>query len=300
MRRALAILVGASWLCGVAAAAPDERLAGTLTSVGSDTASALVTHWAAAFHCAASAGSASRSRARVRRVRRPRCWKARPTSTLSRPMNAAEAAAARARHGYAPLQLMVARDAIAVFVHPDNPLARITLADVDAIFSSTRRCGAPHAIRHWRELGLPAGGTLDRAGLLATGRDASSGTHEVFRETALCGGEFRPDVIAWPGNGAVVATVAGNREAIGYAGIGYVNGLVKPLALARDAADGGTAPSVANVASGRYRWRARSTSMSIAGRASRWRSCRAHSWVTLCPRRGRRSSRGRFRRAGCR
>ena len=55
-----------------------------------------------------------------------------------------------------------------------------------------------------------------------------------------------------PGNGAVVATVAGNREAIGYAGIGYVNGLVKPLALARDAADGGTAPSVANVASGRY------------------------------------------------
>ena len=167
-------------------------------------------------------------------------------------MNAAEAAAARARHGYAPLQLMVARDAIAVFVHPDNPLARITLADVDAIFSSTRRCGAPHAIRHWRELGLPAGGTLDRAGLLATGRDASSGTHEVFRETALCGGEFRPDVIAWPGNGAVVATVAGNREAIGYAGIGYVNGLVKPLALARDAADGGTAPSVANVASGRY------------------------------------------------
>ena len=74
----------------------------------------------------------------------------------------------------------------------------------------------------------------------------------MFRESALCGGEFRPQVIAWPGNGAIVGTVANNREAIGYAGIGYVNGLVKPLALARSDSEEAIVPDRTSVTNGRY------------------------------------------------
>jgi phosphate transport system substrate-binding protein len=147
---------------------------------------------------------------------------------------------------------MIAHDAIAVFVHPDNPLASVTLAELDAIYSATRRCGAPQPIRRWRDLAADADTAFGALPLLASGRNSGSGTWELFRETALCGGEYRPEMIAWPGNGAVVATVATNREAIGYAGLGYVNGLVKPLALAPRAGEAAVAPEPANVADGRY------------------------------------------------
>jgi phosphate transport system substrate-binding protein len=232
-------------------AAP-PALAGSLTSVGSDTASTLITRWATAFRAlhpdvriqVQAPGSASAPVALIEG--------AADLGSMSRPMNADEEARFAARYGYAPARFVVARDAIVVFVHPDNPLAQITLAELDAIYSATRRCGGARAIRHWRDLEPAAAAAFGAMPLLATGRNASSGTYEMFRESALCDGSYRPDVIAWPGNGAVVATVAGNRGAIGYAGIGYVNGLVKPLALARSDADAAVAPDLANVTQGRY------------------------------------------------
>ena len=226
-----------------------EGIAGTLTSVGSDTASVLITRWAAAFQAdhpgariqAQASGSASAPIALIEG--------AADLGPMSRPMNASEEAAFRARYGYAPTRVVVAHDAIAVFVHPDNPLAAATLAELDAIYSSTRACGATAPIRNWNELRAGSGAPQP---LLAIGRDSGSGTHELFRELALCGGRYRAEVVAWPGNGAVVATVAGNREAIGYAGFGFVNGLVRPLAIARGPGDPAIAPDERSIASGRY------------------------------------------------
>ena len=226
-----------------------EGIAGTLTSVGSDTASVLIARWAAAFQAghpgariqAQASGSASAPIALIEG--------AADLGPMSRPMNASEEAAFRARYGYAPTRVVVAHDAIAVFVHPDNPLAAATLAELDAIYSSTRACGATAPIRNWNELRAGSGAPLP---LLAIGRDSGSGTHELFRELALCGGRYRAEVVAWPGNGAVVATVAGNREAIGYAGFGFVNGLVRPLAIARGPGDPAIAPDERSIASGRY------------------------------------------------
>jgi phosphate transport system substrate-binding protein len=233
--------------CAAPARAADG-VAGTLTSVGSDTASALLTRWAAGFQArhpgariqAQASGSASAPIALTEG--------AADLGPMSRPMNAAEDTAFRARYGYAPTRVIVAHDAIAVFVHPDNPLAAATLAELDAIYSSTRACGVRAPIRRWND--LPGGGAPQA--LLVVGRDSGSGTHELFRELALCGGRYRAEVVAWPGNGAVVATVAGNREAIGYAGFGYVNGLVRPLAIARSAGDPAIAPDERSIASGRY------------------------------------------------
>jgi len=234
----------AALLALACAIAPDARAAdalrGTLTSVGSDTMSVLVTLWAADFQArhpgahvqAQAAGSASAPAALIEG--------AADIGSMSRPMSEAEIAAFRVRYGYAPLRIDVAHDAIAIFVHPDNPMTRITLAQIDAIWSRERRCA-----------NAAVGGVIAR-GLLVNGRDASSGTYELFRETALCGGSYRPDVIAWPGNGAVIAAVATQRNAIGYAGAGYVNALVKPLAVARNDAGEAVAPDAAEIASGRY------------------------------------------------
>ncbi|MBO9662363.1 PstS family phosphate ABC transporter substrate-binding protein [Dokdonella sp.] len=242
-----------SALLAVCAARADaaDALAGTLTGVGSDTVSALVARWAEAFRAVhprvrvqvQASGSASAPTALIEG--------AADFGSMSRPMNETEIAAFQARHGHAPTQVVIAHDAIAVFVHPDNPLTHITLPQLDAIYSAARRCGAPSPVRAWRDLGLDEA-PLAASRVLASGRNDASGTYEMFREGALCGGDYRADVVAWPGNGAVVATVATNREAIGYAGLGYVNGLVKPLALARSDADAAVLPDRAAVTQGRY------------------------------------------------
>lgn len=253
MRTAAAMLI---LLVGIALAtlarAADDRLSGSLTCVGSDTASALVTRWASAFqglHPLAriqvqAAGSASAPLALTAG--------AADIGSMSRSMSASEEVDFQKRYGYPPTRLAIARDAIVVFVHPENPLQRITVAELDAIYSTTRRCGAPRPIRYWRDLDTDKRSGLGATQILAAGRSASSGTHEVFRESVLCDGDFRPEVIAWPGNGAIVGTVSMNREAIGYAGIGYVNGLVKPLSLARDAREPGVLPDSSSVTDGSY------------------------------------------------
>lgn len=248
----LRIVTIASLVCSTFSALAGDRLSGSVTCVGSDTASALVTRWATAF-------LAKHPKARIQ-VQGAGSASALPALTegaadigsMSRPMNAREEADFRARYGYAPTQVIVARDAIVVFVHPDNPLNHITLAELDAIYSTTRHCGALQPILHWRDLDVGANSELGAEAILATGRNATSGTYELFRESALCGGTYRPQVIAWPGNGAIVATVSTNREAIGYAGIGYVNGLIKPLALARNNTEAGVMPDIASVTDGRY------------------------------------------------
>jgi phosphate transport system substrate-binding protein len=168
---------------------------------------------------------------------------------MSRPMTDAESTRFRERFGYAPTAIAVAHDAIAVFVHPDNPLTTITRRQLDAIYSSTRRCGADAAIGRWDAIEPAFGGDT---GILATGRNSASGTSEFFRERALCGGEYRAGVVGWPGHGTTVATVAQNRNAIGYAGVGYLSGLVKPLAYAPDDSAPAVSPVMANVMNGDY------------------------------------------------
>ncbi|HEU4663882.1 MAG TPA: phosphate ABC transporter substrate-binding protein [Dokdonella sp.] len=244
----LALLSALAFFACCAPARALDPVAGTLTSVGSDTASVLIMRWAAGFQArhpgariqAQASGSASAPIALIEG--------ASDLGPMSRPMSAAEDAAFRARYGYAATRVVVAHDAITVFVHPDNPLAAATIAELDAIYSSTRACGAGAPILRWT--GLVDAGPAQA--LLAVGRDGGSGTHELFREIALCGGRYRADVVAWPGNGAVVATVARNREAIGYAGFGYVNRLVRTLAIARGPGEPAIVPDERSIASGRY------------------------------------------------
>lgn len=251
MTRWLPLLLAA---CAAAASTPATAapLSGSLTSVGSDTASTLISGWAVDFQAAHPAvrvqvqasGSASAPIALIEG--------AADIGTMSRAMNAGERAAFERRHGHPPLGLILAHDAIAVFVHADNPRTRITLAELDAIYSRDRRCGGSAELRRWDALPPLTGTAVDHLPILAIGRDTGSGTNGLFREIALCDGHYQPQVIAWPGNGAVVAAVASNQEAIGYAGAGYANGLVHTLAVARDATGEAIRPEEHAVASGRY------------------------------------------------
>ena len=154
------------------------------------------------------------------------------------------------RYGYAPTVIPVAHDGVAIFVNRLNPLMQISLPQLDAVFSRTRRCGADKAIRRWAALGLK--GSLAQQSIATVGLNADSGAYYLFRSKALCGGDFRTDFQALVGPGAVQAAISRNRAAIGFASSSQIDPELHTVAVARH--DNGTAikPSPEAIRSGRY------------------------------------------------
>lgn len=220
---------------------------GTLGTVGSDTMAGLMLRWGerlAREHPGLrlqlqASGSASAPPALMAGTTR--------LGPMSRPMTEGERQAFIARHGYPLRELVVAKDALVVVAHRHNPLRSLSREELDAIFSLNRRCGGPHAITRWQQLG----GGLPEGRIRLHGRNAASGTHGLFRRVALCGGQFRPEVSQHPGSAAVVAAVAEDPRALGYAGLNHLHAGVKRLAR-RDADGALHWPDAASVASGDY------------------------------------------------
>ena len=153
---------------------------------------------------------------------------------MSRPLSADERREFLQERGYAPQQVVVALDALAVYAHPDNPIVArgLSLAELDAVFSTTRRRGHPASIRNWGVFGFEDDWLA--APIHVYGRNSASGTHQMLRKLALDGGDFRPDIIELVGSAAVVAAVAVDRFGIGYSGIGYARDENAVVPLARD------------------------------------------------------------------
>jgi phosphate transport system substrate-binding protein len=171
-------------------------------------------------------------------------------ASMSRPMQRAEVGLFRRRVGREPTAIPVAVDAVAVVVNANNPLERLSLVELDAVFSMTRYCGASAAISTWGELGLEGEWATRSVGLY--GRDWSSAAHAFMRAVGLCGGVFRADIREVPGGASVVRSVAEARYGIGYSSHGDVTAGVKPLALARSSGESYVAPSAEKIASGEY------------------------------------------------
>jgi phosphate transport system substrate-binding protein len=169
---------------------------------------------------------------------------------MSRTMKEAEIDAFEKKHGYKPTAVRVAIDALAVYVHKDNPLDKLTLPQVDAIFSKGRQGGAKEDIATWGQLGLT--GDWAKRPISLYGRNSASGTYVYFKEHALYKGDYKNTVKEQPGSAAVVNGVTEDMAGIGYSGIGYRTSGVKPLSIASK--DGGeyitTDPE--NVYSGKY------------------------------------------------
>jgi len=168
---------------------------------------------------------------------------------MSREMKSSEVAAFSGKFGYKPSKIAVAIDALAVFVHKDNSLTGLSLAQVDAIFSSTRKRGAQDADT-WA--GVGAKGDLAGKTISIFGRNSASGTYGFFKEKVLQNGDYKGSVKEQAGSSAVVQGVASDISAVGYSGIGYRTSGVKPLALSIK--DGGSfvEPSYENCLNGTY------------------------------------------------
>lgn len=239
MRSRLVVLLAALVSCPLVGAAdvlpsyapPASDVAGELRVVGSDTMSDLVASWVEAFE-ARHPGVEIELRSRGSGTGPPALVASEAhLAPMSRRMTADEIRAFREAHGVAPVFVRVALDALAVYVHRDNPLRGITLDQLDGIFSRTRRCGG-RPVHRWGQLVY---GSLAERPIRPFGRNELSGTHDFFRDTALCGGEFRAEVEELPSSIDVVRAVADDVTAIGYAGIGFRSAAVRPLAIsARD------------------------------------------------------------------
>ena len=231
---------------------PAQGVSGTIKSVGSDTLNNLMTLWAEEFkknypnvqieiECK---GSSTAPPALVAGAAN--------FGPMSRTMKDQEIDDFEKKFGYKPTAVQTSIDVLAVYVHKDNPVAKqgLTLQQVDAIFSSSRKGGAPKDIKTWGQLG--ATGEWANLPISLYGRNSASGTYGYFKQIALCEGDFADQVKEQPGSASVVQGVAGDPYGIGYSGIGYRTSGVKPLALAKAAGQPTATTSAQDVYSGRY------------------------------------------------
>lgn len=207
-------------------------VSGTLKSIGSDTLNNLMTLWSEGFRAKYPAvkisvegkGSATAPPALIEGTAQ--------FGPMSREMKSSEIQAFEKKFGYKPSSIRAAVDSLAVFVHKDNPIKCLTLKQVDAIFSKTRKGEASKEIKTWGDLGLTGEWTDKPISLY--GRNSASGTYAYFKDEALFQGDYSDRVKEQPGSSAVVQGVAADKYAIGYSGIGYKTADVKAVPLAVD------------------------------------------------------------------
>lgn len=225
-------------------------VSGNLSSVGSDTLANLMTLWAEEFKRIypnvniqiQAAGSSTAPPALTEGTAN--------LGPMSRLMKDKEVEAFEKRYGYKPTPIAVAIDALAVFVHKDNPIEGLTLEQTDAIFSSTRNCGLAEDITNWGQLGLE-GGWANR-GIQLYGRNSVSGTYGYFKEHALCKGDYKNTVNEQPGSASVVQSVSSSLNGIGYSGIGYTTSSVRAVPLTNSADKPFVAATPENAINGTY------------------------------------------------
>ncbi|MBH3340314.1 phosphate ABC transporter substrate-binding protein PstS family protein [Pseudomonas mendocina] len=206
-------------------------VSGNLSSVGSDSLANLMTLWAEEFKKSypnvniqiQAAGSSTAPPALTEGTAN--------IGPMSRPMKDSEIQAFEEKYGYKPVEVPVAIDALAVFVHKDNPIKSLDMSQVDAIFSSTRLCGGEKDIKTWGDLGLT--GEWASKPIQLFGRNSVSGTYGYFKEEALCKGDYKSNVNEQPGSASVVQSISSTLNAIGYSGIGYKTSSVKTVPLSK-------------------------------------------------------------------
>jgi len=168
---------------------------------------------------------------------------------MSRPMKAEEMEAFEKKMGYKPTAIGVALDALAVFVHKDNPVEEMTLQQVDAIFSKTRKGGLDE-IKTWGQ--VKEGMELSDHPVSLYGRNSASGTYGYFKKHALFKGDYKSQVKEQPGSSSVVMAITEDLAGIGYSGIGYKTSGVKTLKLSKKAGESAYDATAANVLDKKY------------------------------------------------
>jgi phosphate transport system substrate-binding protein len=225
-------------------------VSGSISSVGSDTLNNLMTFWAeqfARYYPNAKVqiegkGSSTAPPALIGGTAQ--------LGPMSREMKGSEIDAFEKKYGYKPVGLRTSVDALAVFVNKDNPITCMSMAQVDAVFSKSRRRGGKADITTWGQLGLT--GEWASRPISLYGRNSASGTYGFFKEHTLKNGDYKDSVKEQPGSASVVQGVTVDRFAMGYSGIGYATAGVRAVPLTDK--DGGTCveATAENAYSGAY------------------------------------------------
>lgn len=229
---------------------PTSGVAGNIDSIGSDTLNNLMTFWAESFKKhypnvkiqVEGKGSSTAPPALIAGTAN--------IGPMSRKMKSTEADEFEKKYGFKPTPIGVALDSLAVFVNKDNPVSSLTMQQVDAIFSKTRKSGAPSDIVTWKDIAPES--PLANQPISLYGRNSASGTYGYFKEHALAKGDYKDTVKEQPGSAAVVMGITEDRSGIGYSGIGYVTSGVKALALAAKEGQPAYVANMDNVLSGKY------------------------------------------------
>jgi phosphate transport system substrate-binding protein len=222
---------------------------GNLNSIGSDTLNNLMTYWVEAFAKlypnvkiqVEGKGSATAPPALAAGTAQ--------LGPMSRKMKPEEEDAFEKKYGYKPTRISVALDCLAIYVHKDNPVKGLTMAQADCIFSKTRKSGYQD-ISQWGQTGLEDDWATKPISLY--GRNSASGTYAYFKEHVLLKGDYKDTVKEQPGSAAVVNGVAGDRAGVGYSGIGYRTSEVRAIPLAKDEKSPLVEPSFENALKGSY------------------------------------------------
>jgi len=140
--------------------------------------------------------------------------------------------------GKSVTEIIIAYDALAIIVHPQNRISRLTREQLEGIFSGR--------IRNWREVGG------DDMLIIPYARETSSGTYEFIRESVMRHRNYKSGIMSMPATGAVIQSVGQTRGAIGYVGLAYVNSRVKAISVSYDQGSSYVAPTVANAKNHSY------------------------------------------------
>jgi phosphate transport system substrate-binding protein len=205
-------------------------VSGNISSIGSDTLNNLMTLWAEGFRKqypnvkiqVEGKGSSTAPPALIEGTAL--------LGPMSRSMKNTEIDAFERKFRYKPTAFPVAIDALAVYVNKDNPIKGLTMAQVDAIFSKSRRWGHHENIQSWKQAGSDDG--LGNSPISIYGRNSASGTYGFFKEHALKNGDYKDEVKEQPGSASVVQSVSEDQAGIGYSGIGYLTSNVRAVPLA--------------------------------------------------------------------
>ena len=225
-------------------------VSGNLNSIGSDTLNNLMTLWSEGFQSLypnvniqiEGKGSSTAPPALIEGTSQ--------LGPMSRQMKSKELDTFEKKFDYKPTAIPVAIDALAVFVHKDNPISAkgLTLQQVDNIFSNTYKRGG-EAFENWGQVGLEA---WQNRPISLYGRNSASGTYGYFKKVALKKGDYKNTVKEQPGSSAVVQGISADLYGIGYSGIGYKTSNVVAIPLAESAGEAYVAPTFEKCLSGDY------------------------------------------------
>ena len=222
----------------------------TMKAIGSETMGRMMSHWAEEFQAIYPAvqieidakGSSNAFPALIAGQAN--------LGMMSRAPKKAEIAEFKKRFGYSPTVLPAAIDMVTVWVHKDNPIEGLSLSDLDAIFSNTRKRGSAQRILYWND--FTEDDNFARRPIVCFGRNAASGTYGYFKDLVLSRGDYGPWVNELGGSSLVTQSVGSSPGAIGYSGIGFRNGSTKPLKLSSRQGGKLVSPSPENALDGSY------------------------------------------------